>query len=120
MNPSLRHAALLSFAVFGAASAFAHSRLEVSEPVDGAQLSASPAELTFRFNEPVEAAVSSVKLVGPGDRPVVVEKAHGDPADARRIVVAVPKLGAGDYRAQWATAGHDGHRVKGEIRFSVR
>jgi methionine-rich copper-binding protein CopC len=32
----------------------------------------------------------------------------------------VPTLAAGAYKAQWSTVGHDGHRVKGELSFTVK
>lgn len=120
MKPYFRHAAALAFAVIGASAAFAHGKLEMSIPANGAKLTAAPAELKFQFSEPVEPATSTVKLLGPGDKEVVLDKAHAEKDDSKSIVVGVPKLEAGDYRAQWATSGHDGHRVRGEIRFSVK
>jgi methionine-rich copper-binding protein CopC len=110
----------LAATVFVGTAALAHGRLETSTPAEGATLSPAPTEMKFRFSEPVEAAMSSVKLVGPGDKEVALDKAHADKDDPRSIAVAVPKLDAGAYRAQWATAGHDGHRVKGEIHFTVK
>lgn len=119
MNQYHRVSATLATALL-CASSFAHGKLEMSTPANGATLTAAPTELKFQFNEPVEAAVSAVKLVGPGDKETALEKPHAADGDAKTLVVAVPKLDAGAYRAQWATSGHDGHRVKGEIRFTVK
>lgn len=118
MKTRFRPFAALAFAVVGVA-AFAHGKLEMSLPANGSKLASAPSALRFQFSEPVEAAMSTVKLVGPGDKAVTLDKARADMKDARSIVVELPPLGAGDYRAQWATSGRDGHRVKGEIRFSV-
>lgn len=119
MKTSIRTTAALLLMALSGAGASAHSKLEMSDPANGAQLAAPPSALKFRFNEPVEPAMSTVKLIGPGGRQVVLDKAHGD-VDANGIAVGIPKLDAGDYRAQWATSGRDGHRVKGEIKFSVK
>lgn len=119
MKQHIRTLALLA-AAFAGAPVFAHGRLESSTPANGSTLAAPPPELKFQFNEPVETALSTVKLVGPGDKEVALDKPHADKDDARTFVVNLPKLDAGGYRAQWATAGHDGHRVKGEIRFTVK
>jgi methionine-rich copper-binding protein CopC len=110
----------LAVAVSASGPALAHGRLETSTPAEGAAVGPSPAEMSFRFSEPVEAAMSRVKLIGPGDKEVTLARAHADKDDARTIAVALPKLDPGAYRAQWTTAGHDGHRVKGEIHFTVR
>ncbi len=119
MKLCLVRAALLAFAL-ASPSAFAHSKLEMSDPANGASLASAPVALKFQFNEPVEAAISTVRLLGPGNTPVAVATVRSGDGDPRTLVVGVPKLVAGEYRAQWATAGHDGHKVRGEIRFTVR
>jgi methionine-rich copper-binding protein CopC len=119
MNYRLSAFVLIASA-FASASVFAHGKLEVSSPVNGSTVSPAPTELRLQFNEPVESAMSSIKLTGPGNKEVALDKVHADKDDAKVIAVSVPKLDAGDYRAEWATAGHDGHRVKGEIRFTVK
>lgn len=100
--------------------AFAHGKLENSTPRNGAALDSSPAEVRLTFSEPIEPTLSSVKVVGANDAPVGPEKARVGPADAKTIVLAMPHLAAGAYRAQWAVVGADGHRVKGQIGFTVK
>lgn len=119
MKTALR--ALMSAAlVVTGASAFAHARVLNSNPATGATLSAPPTELRIQYNEPVEAAASAVKVIGPGDVELAAEKVIADKDDAKSLVLGLPKLGAGDYRAEWSTVGRDGHRTKGEIRFTVK
>jgi methionine-rich copper-binding protein CopC len=103
-----------------ASTAFAHARLERSTPADGATVASSPAELRLQYNEPVEAAMSTVKLDGPSGAPVALDKATADKQDNRTLVVALPKLAAGDYRVDWATMGRDGHHTKGQLHFTVK
>ena len=119
MHRYIRALAVAASAVL-AGHAFAHGKLEASHPANGETLNTAPIELKFQFNEPVEAAMSSVKLLGPGDKEIALDKAHAGKDDAKSIEVSVPLLEAGEYRAQWSTSGHDGHRIKGEIRFTVK
>jgi copper resistance protein C len=116
MNKTLALAAL----TLASATAFAHARLQNSTPANGTSVAPAPAELRLQYNEPVELAMSTVKITGPGDAAVATDKAAADPSDDKTIVQPLPKLAAGDYRVQWTTMGHDGHHTKGEIRFTVK
>jgi len=102
------------------ALAFAHAKLQTSAPADGATVTAPPAELHLKYNEPVEVAMSTIKITGPGDNAVATDKVSADPSDDKALVQALPKLAPGDYRVQWNTMGHDGHHTKGEIHFTVK
>jgi methionine-rich copper-binding protein CopC len=108
------------FALCAVAPVLAHGRLAACVPADGAVLSASPPQLGLRFDEPVEPALSRIVLAGPGGKAVALDKAHAGRDDARSLAVDLPRLAPGDYRARWTTAGHDGHRVSGEVRFTVK
>lgn len=99
--------------------AFAHAKLQAADPASGATV-AAPKTLTLHFNEAVEPAMSSVKLVGPANAQVEVGKPAGAEGDAKTLVSTVPQLAAGEYRLQWSTMGHDGHHTKGEYRFTVK
>jgi methionine-rich copper-binding protein CopC len=119
MNKLLATVATVLMAV-AATSSFAHVKLQKSEPENGSTLTASPTVLKFHYNGPVELAMSSVKLLGVADPAVQIGKpvlADGDP---KTLVVPVPRLPAGDYRFEWSTVGHDGHPMKGEVRFTVK
>jgi len=102
------------------AVAFAHAKLQASTPANGASVGTAPAELRLQYNEPVEVAMSTVKITGPGDAAVATDKVVADASDDKTLVQPLPKLAAGDYRVQWTTMGHDGHHTKGEIRFTVK
>jgi methionine-rich copper-binding protein CopC len=102
------------------ALAFAHAKLQASAPADGATVTTTPTELRLKYNEPVEVAMSTIKITGPGDAAVATDKVAADPSDDKALVQALPKLAPGEYRVQWNTMGHDGHHTKGEIRFTVK
>lgn len=112
----------LTFTALSLASAlvFAHAKLETSTPAVGATVTPAPTELRLTYNEPVEVAMSTVKLTGPGDKAVALDKVTADAKDEKSLIQPLPKLAPGDYRAQWNTMGHDGHHTKGEIRFTVK
>jgi len=116
MKKTLALAAL----ALASAAAFAHAKLQNSIPANGASVAPAPAELRLQYDEPVEVAMSTVKLTGPGEAPVAIDKVVADPSDDKTIVQPLPRLAAGDYRVQWTTMGHDGHHTKGEIRFTVK
>jgi methionine-rich copper-binding protein CopC len=112
-------ALVLAVLTLAAASVQAHAKLQTSTPADGATV-AAPAELRLQYNEPVEAAMSAVTLTGPGGAAVAAGKPAADKADEKALVLSLPALAPGSYRVDWATVGHDGHRTKGEIRFTVK
>ena len=119
MKKTIRTVALLACGLVSA-SAFAHARLQASAPADASTVSPAPTELRLRYNEAVEAPLCAVKLIGPGEAEVMAAKVTGDKDDPKALVLALPKLAPGSYRAEWAAVGHDGHRTKGEIHFSVK
>jgi methionine-rich copper-binding protein CopC len=116
----MRALVLLASTLLATATAFAHARLQSSTPADGATLAPAPGELRLTYDEPVEAAVSSVRLTGPDGAVVPTGKPGADKDDARTLVLRLPALRAGAYRAEWATMGRDGHRTHGEVRFTVK
>jgi len=124
----LRSVLLLSAAVLCAAapatarSAF-HLRLVSSDPAADATLAAPPAALRLTFSEAPELAVTTVRLKGPGDHAVAMNRLVRAPGD-RATVVATPRaplalLGHGRYEVTWRTMAHDGHAMHGTFHFTV-
>jgi len=111
---------ILTALTLASALAFAHAKLQTSTPANGATVGPAPTELRLTYNEPVEVAMSTVKLVGPGDAAVNLDKIAAVPGDEKTLLQPLPKLASGDYRVQWTTMGHDGHHTQGEIRFTVK
>jgi methionine-rich copper-binding protein CopC len=116
----MKHLFAFAMITFASTAALAHARLQNATPADGSTVAIAPGALRLRFNEPVEVAVSSVKLTGPGNAVVQTGKVGADPTDDKTLVLALPRLASGAYRVEWTTMGHDGHHTRGEIRFTVK
>jgi len=113
-----RHLAALLFAAT-LAPAFAHGTLETASPKNGATLSTPPSEIRLKFNEPLEPMFTSLKLFGPSGQEVpTAEKAHVE--DGKTVVLRLPTLAPGGYKAQWMSVGRDGHHLHGELAFTVK
>lgn len=100
------------------AVARAHTKLEKSEPADGATLSSAPAMVHLFFNEKPDLKVSKVTLTGPSGN-VELGQAHSM-ADKDIMAGIKGSLANGKYTVNWQTAGKDGHVIKGAFSFTVR
>lgn len=112
-------AAILALAGGVSASAFAHAKLQSSDPQAGSTLARPPRQIRLKFNEALEPAFSKIELTGPRDSAIPVAAAV-DKADATVMTAALPPLSAGAYRIRWSVMTHDGHKTKGEVTFTVR
>jgi copper resistance protein C len=102
------------------ALAFAHGKLENATPAAGSTVDASLSALRLTFNEDLEPAFSTVKVVDSSGTPVTREKAKVDASNPRLLTIAVPKLASGAYTVQWAVMSHDSHKTKGIYTFAVK
>lgn len=97
----------------------AHARIESSVPENGATLADPPAEVRIRYTEPVEERLSTLTLLDAEGRPVPgTEPARGD-ADARELILKLPRLSGGAYTVESQSLAKDGHVFKETIRFAV-
>jgi copper resistance protein C len=120
MNPHRRYVGPAAAFLLAWSQALAHPSVVGSIPKNGEVLAGAPRTLRIVFNEPVESGFTSVKLVDSAGRGVAGEYMRPDPVDAKTIIVELPTLAAGAYKVHWSAAGRDGHRVKGELTFSVK
>lgn len=122
MNPvrTLLITAAMAAATVASPFAAAHASLKSSNPEAGASLASAPKEITLTFNEKVEEAFSTITLSDGEGKPVVSDKAKVDGANPAILRLNAPALTAGSYTVTWAVAGHDGHRRKGEFKFTVK
>lgn len=105
--------------LFAAASpAFAHAKLESSDPRAGSTVASAPAALRLTFNETLEAPFSKIGLSGAAG-PVTLPKAQVDKANPKVLSVPLPQLAPGQYKVQWSTVTRDGHKVRGEFDFRI-
>ena len=116
-----RFVAVSAFALASSAtsSAFAHAKLQSSDPQAGSTLAHAPRQLRLKFDEALEPAFSKIRLVGPAGR-VIPVTATVDKTDPATMSAPLPALPAGGYRVQWSAMAHDGHKTKGEFTFQVK
>ncbi len=100
--------------------AWAHATLDDAVPAKNAELAAAPKAVTLRFNENLEPAFSSIKLVDAAGNAVLTKKATVEATDPRTLHMPVEALTPGRYTVEWVGVGHDGHRRTGSYRFTVK
>ncbi|MDQ2987717.1 MAG: copper resistance protein CopC [Pseudomonadota bacterium] len=112
-------AAAMAAATLASPFASAHASLKSSNPAAGA-IAAAPKEIVLTFNEKVEEAFSTISLADVLGKPVTANRAKVDAVNPAILRLQVPALRAGAYTVTWAVAGHDGHRRKGNFKFTVK
>ena len=101
-------------------SAFAHAKLQSSDPRAGSTLDTAPKQVRLKFDETLEPAFSKIRLTGPQDNEIPITATAVDKADPTVMTAPLPVLSSGVYRIQWSAMTHDGHKVKGEVTFKVK
>ena len=103
--------------LLGAGQAFAHTRLESSDPADGTSLAAPPQRVSLTFNEPMQAGFTVLTVVGPDQ----AQYQAGDvTANAGTVRSGVRPLGpAGRYEIGYRVVSEDGHPVSGSVAFTL-
>jgi methionine-rich copper-binding protein CopC len=103
--------------LLGAAPAFAHTRLEGSDPTDGSSIAGGPASVSLRFSESVSAQFTSLTVVGPDGAEY---QTGGVSAANGEVSTAVSPLGpAGAYQIGYRVVSDDGHPVQGKVSFTL-
>ncbi|TAY73134.1 copper resistance protein CopC [Rhizobium ruizarguesonis] len=103
-----------------ATSVFAHARLTISDPAEGATLRASPPAISLTFSEGLEPAFGHVTLAAASGEPVDLdrEKVGGDGSTI--LSASIPKsLVPGRYVVKWNVLSTDGHKTSGTSKFTV-
>jgi methionine-rich copper-binding protein CopC len=106
--------------IVAGAAAQAHAKLESAQPKANSELAGAPAEIRLRFNEPLEAAFSTIALVDASHAAVGLPSIALDKADPTVMFAAVPALKPGTYAVRWSAMSRDGHKVKGQYAFTVK
>lgn len=103
--------------LLGAAPAFAHTRLQSSDPADGSSLSTAPESVSLQFNEDIQAEFATLSVVGPDGTQYqkgAVSAAGGG------VSTAVSPLGAaGAYQIGYRVVSDDGHPITGKVSFTL-
>jgi copper resistance protein C len=103
--------------LLGATPALAHTRLQSSDPADGASLDTAPQHVALTFNEEMTPGFSTLTVVGPDGTHYETGEVG---AEAGTVSVAVLPLGpAGQYKIGYRVVSADGHPVSGELSFTL-
>ncbi len=127
MSVSIRNSALRAVAVtllaglallLGAAPAFAHTKLQSSDPADGASLDTAPQRVSLTFNENMTPGFSTINVVGPegGTRYETGEVAVEGGVVSTELLPLGP---AGRYEIGYRVVSADGHPVTGSVAFTL-
>jgi copper transport protein len=112
-------AGLAVLMLFAAPDASAHAVLESSTPTAGTVLREQPDRVELRFDEPVEAALGAIKVVG-GDGSRVDTATVTRPGSAARVAVGLrTRLSEGSYLVVWRVVSADSHPVHGSFTFAI-
>ena len=115
--------ALIALPLAAAGAVAFHLKLNRSEPMANARLSASPTHVRLWFSQRPELTVTSVKIMS-GEGATAVERALAPlsraAANGAPIVAPVgAALAPGHYEIAWRTMARDGHVLNGVIPFDV-
>lgn len=104
-------------ATIAAPAAWAHSRLESSDPDDGARLTTAPTQVTLTFNEALGNSFDVLTVVGPDNH----YWQDGEPTvTGPTVTVKLRELGpAGTYHVNYRVTSADGHPVQGQRSFDL-
>ena len=113
--------ALLALFALTPARVAAHANLAESDPAANSVLDAPPERVVIRFTEPLEAALSEIRVLDSDGERVDLGDNALDPGDLTVMSVSVGALDNGTYTVAWTNVSTvDGHRVRGAFLFSVR
>ena len=102
-----------------AGTASAHNTLIASDPADGAELPAAPAQITWEFDKAVPLETMTVTLIdASGARSELGGSTHGAAGEAE-VVTPLPALQPGPVSVRWRLVGPDGHAITGRVDFTI-
>lgn len=109
-----------SAALLVTSPASAHVRLVSSIPAANARVTASPTTVTLTFSGKVAPTFSKFELVMPEHGGMKAAVKTQVSKDGKSIVGAVSApLAKGRYKIAWTVASADGHKMNGEVPFTV-
>ena len=114
---SLVMALLAGFTMLSAAPAAAHDVLISSDPVDGAVLETSPAQITLTFNNDLSTLGGQVLVTDEAGETI----SSGAPAiEGTTAAIGLPDaLDNGTYSVAWRAVSSDSHPIEGTFTFTV-
>ncbi len=104
--------------VAAAGAALAHSFPQEQSPAAGQTVTASPPQVTIKFDAPIEKLFARLEVLDTSGR----NQAIGQPiygADGATLSIKLAPLKPGDYTVKWVVVGADTHRTQGSYTFTV-
>lgn len=98
----------------------AHAALVKADPGKRATLASSPAKIRLWFNEKLEPAYSTVKVLESNGSQISTEAARVDSENPKLLILAIPILKPGTYRVKYRVLSMDGHAVESSFVFTIR
>ncbi|WP_435945384.1 CopC domain-containing protein YobA [Dryocola sp. BD586] len=119
--PRILAAAAFFAAISASPVVFAHAHLKNQYPAANAAVTAAPQALTLDFSEGIEPNFSGVKITGPQEAAVKTGAVKRNEKNSKQLIVPLEEsLRPGDYLVDWHVVSVDGHKTKGNYRFSVK
>lgn len=110
----------LAAALAAPAAVHAHAQLIATSPARGAVVERAPAQVSFTFNEPVEASFGAVRVFDAAGRRQddgeLLRPGGSDRSIGTRLRASAPD---GAYTATFRLVSADGHPVAGGFQFSI-
>ena len=110
--------AVLTLTISAATAVSAHSFPEQESPAAGATLSEPPAQVTIKYDAPIEKLFALLKVINSAGQ----NEAAGKPevsSDGLQLSVPVNKLTPGEYTVQWSVVCIDTHHTQGSYSFTI-
>jgi copper resistance protein C len=111
-------AALSSVAL--TSGAYAHAELVAAQPPVNGTVASAPTELDLKFSEELDLKFTGVKVTGPDKKEVKTDNAMLMESDKTFMVSLPAGLPAGTYKVEWHALSQDGHKTKGDYKFTVK
>jgi methionine-rich copper-binding protein CopC len=103
--------------LLGAGPAFTHTRLQSSDPADGASLAAAPERVSLTFTGAVQPGFGTLTVIGPDGGAFQTGAVS---VDGGTVSIALLPLGpAGRYEVGYRVVSDDGHPVSGSVAFTL-
>jgi methionine-rich copper-binding protein CopC len=109
----------LGFLLLGASFADAHAFLDHAEPKVGSKIPASPAEVKVWFTQKLVIAFSQLQIFDATGKEVDKHDKRGDKSDEAVLIVSLPSLKPGKYKAVWKAVSVDTHVTNGDFEFEL-
>ncbi|NLP65452.1 copper resistance protein CopC [Paraburkholderia sacchari] len=119
-HPGSLRLAAGALALAGAQLAWAHAHPTHQRPPAGSTVTTAQNTVVIDFDDALEPAFSSIDVTDAAGKSVIHGKAAVDPANGKRMSVALDALAAGKYTVKWVAVAADGHRTTGHYSFTVK